>query len=1056
MARVFISHSSEDAVLAAEIHGWLVDGGHEAFLDQDLSDGILTGEDWERRLHERLRWADAVVCLLTSAYLVSVWCTAELAIAQSRGSRLLPVRAEHGVRHPLLNSIQYTDMTDAHAARARLAEALQRVDAVGGLGWPDRRSPFPGLRPLDMDQHRVFFGRSAEVNELAGLLRSPAEAADGAVMVVVGPSGCGKSSLVRAGLLPVMADDPDWWTLGPMLPGADPLEGLSRELAAAARQLGIEWTVSGVRGRLDNGGLATLADDLLVTAPPPRRRRLLVVIDQLEELLTQTSAAERSHFVDLLHPTLGGPVQVVATLRPEFFDLLLVSPELHALPTHTFALRPLSRDALSTVIEEPARLAGIGVDEDLVARLVSDTGSGEALPLLAYTLSLLSNGVGRGGRLSDSRYAELGGVQGTLVRQAEAALAEAMATGGRSQDDVIRSLLRLVTVDEHGRPARWRVLRAELPAEMAVDLEPFVARRLLTTDTDNGETGATIEMAHEAFLTEWAPLAEAVTANASALRAHHRIEQAANEWSNDGHPPGRLWEHGQLASALNDIGAQTRSFTDNPAMPSPPDSSVAEPNWRNWRPRRRRTVTSERIELSAQARDFLQASIRRDRLRRGRSTAILTTLLAIAVIGLGFAIYQNHNAQKQATIATARQLAAQADTIRDTNPRTAIQLGIAANRIYPSKETEASVVNILTNTRYGEEFKPRRVGQPLKGHTDMVSSVRFNPNGMTLATASADGTARLWDVSDPARPSLFGLLRGQAEVSSVSIAPDGHTVATGGADVRLWDVASGRLVLKLGGHTAPVKLVQFSPDGYLLATAGTDGRVILWRPFGSDDPKPLDLPVNGPAGDIVSSLAFAPDQQMLAIGNSAGTVTLCHLADLSCPTRLDLAASGYSGPVNSLAFTPDGRTLATGDADGAVTLWDLKSLTPLPHSGPPLTERSGPVGLVEFLDQTTMAIVGSDGRLTVWDLTEPAQPHRLGPPLAGQSDTVLSIDLAPDKHTLAAGTSGAEVILWDLTGLNQLRSNAVAFACSIVGRGMDRAEWARYVSELPYQDTCPA
>jgi hypothetical protein len=140
MARVFVSHSSTDAVLAAEVHRWLVEGGREAFLDQDLSDGLVVGEEWERRLHERLRWADAVVCVLTSAYLTSVWCTAELTIAQSRGSRLLPVQAEPGMRHPLLNSVQHLDMTvDAAAARARMAEALLRIDAAGGSGWPPLR-----------------------------------------------------------------------------------------------------------------------------------------------------------------------------------------------------------------------------------------------------------------------------------------------------------------------------------------------------------------------------------------------------------------------------------------------------------------------------------------------------------------------------------------------------------------------------------------------------------------------------------------------------------------------------------------------------------------------------------------------------------------------------------------------------------------------------------------------------------------------------------------------------------------------------------------------------
>jgi TIR domain len=78
-----------------------------------------------------LHWADAVVCVVTSSYLTSLWCTAEAGIALSRGSRVLPVRAESGVNHPLLTSLQYADLTvDPTVARAALVEELRRVDAA--------------------------------------------------------------------------------------------------------------------------------------------------------------------------------------------------------------------------------------------------------------------------------------------------------------------------------------------------------------------------------------------------------------------------------------------------------------------------------------------------------------------------------------------------------------------------------------------------------------------------------------------------------------------------------------------------------------------------------------------------------------------------------------------------------------------------------------------------------------------------------------------------------------------------------------------------------------
>ena len=55
-----------------------------------------------------------------------------------------------------------------------------------------------------------------------------------------------------------MAGEPGWWTLAPMLPGADPVAGLIRELTAGARQLGLDWTVADVRHRLDDDGLTGL------------------------------------------------------------------------------------------------------------------------------------------------------------------------------------------------------------------------------------------------------------------------------------------------------------------------------------------------------------------------------------------------------------------------------------------------------------------------------------------------------------------------------------------------------------------------------------------------------------------------------------------------------------------------------------------------------------------------------------------------------------------------------------------------------------------------------
>ncbi|MGH3672957.1 MAG: TIR domain-containing protein, partial [Pseudonocardiaceae bacterium] len=708
-----MSHASEDRGLAGELRRWLADDGHDVLLDQDLRDEVVFGKEWQDRLHERLRWADAVVCVVTSAYLTSTWCAAEIGIAQSRGSRLLPVLAEPGIAHPLLMTNQHTDMTrDSIVARATLTKALRRVDAAGGLGWPDDRPPFPGLRSFDIDQHRVFFGRSSEVDELAEWLRSPAKRADGSLLLVVGPSGCGKSSLVRAGLLSRMADEAGWRPLPPLVPGADPVAALSRELTAAAQQTGLDWTPAQVHHRLEEGGLTELASQLLLAAPGGPWQRLLIVVDQFEELLTQASPGQRAQFAQLLRPALGGPVQVVATLRSEFLDPLSADSDLSVLPPHIYLLRPLRRDALRAVIEGPAGLVGITISDDLVTRLVADTDSGEALPLLAFTLAQLADGVSRGGELSGARYEQLGGVQGALACQADAALADAGTDAGRRPEEIIAGLLRLVTVDEQGRPTRWRVDRAQLPEPVTRELDFFVRRRLVTTDTDEGNV--IMGVAHEAFLSAWRPLAQAIEGNMSALRARRAVEQATAEWIDDDRSPARLWERGQLAAAVADIGAHRQSHK----------------------------LLTSRVDLSSNARVFLLTSIRRDQFRRGRSITILSILLVIALVAAVFAIGQRRDAEQQRNVAMSRQVAAQASELGATNPALAAQLALVSYRFAPTTEARGSLLSTAA-TPYATI---------LTGHNNYVFSVAFSPDGHTVATASADATTRLWDISDLHHP----------------------------------------------------------------------------------------------------------------------------------------------------------------------------------------------------------------------------------------------------------------------------------------------------------------
>lgn len=876
MAHVFVSHASADGRTAEQARRWLATDGHDVFLAQAPGDGIALGEEWQRRLYERLRWADAVVCLVSQAYRDSTWCTAELAIAHERGRRILPILVEPGPPHPLVSALQHTDYTaDPDTARAALRDTLRRLDAAGGRGWPDDRSPFPGLLAFDTDMHRAFFGRRGEVDQLAALLRSPAAGTEPGLHVVVGPSGCGKSSLVRAGLLPLMADEPGWWTLPPVVPGTDPVTALARALAAEAHRTGLDWTLEHVLHRLEAGephGLSRLAESLLLAATHGRGRRLLVVVDQLEELVTLTPPVGRRHFSTLLAYCLAGPVQVVATARPEALAQLLASPELAGVPLRPYPLRPLDHQMLPVVIEEPARLAGIGVDPQLVARLVADTGSGEALPLLAFTLAELAEGVPRGGELSTRRYEELGGVQGALVRQADAALAAAGAASGRAAAEVVAGLLWLVGVDEHGNPTRRRVARANLPEPVRVETDAFVARRLLTADQDT--TGAAVvEVAHEAVLTAWPPLAEAVGAAATALRAGRLVERAAADWDQAGRPSTRLWGGDQLAGAVADTGAHRV---------------------------RGKGLVTDRLDLTQSGRDFLAASRRRDRRRRTWLVSVLSGLLALALVAAGTAYVQQRQAQTQRreaeaqhALALSRQLAANSVALRKSRRATAEQLAAAALKVALTDEARNSAGALLADYR-------TTMAQP-----GGISASTFSPDGRTIATGSAtNGQVWLWD--SVTRTPRARIETGHNAISIVRYSPDGGVLATADREdgtVRLWDLGTGHpLGAPLTGHSNGVGDIVFAPDERTVMTYDSQQVGIrVWDTRTGELRTTLALDNFEP-----SAMALSPDGRRLATGDGGGTVRFWNAATGQPESK---PLNGQAGAIRAVSFSPNGNVV---------------------------------------------------------------------------------------------------------------------------------------------------
>ncbi|MFQ5859694.1 MAG: WD40 repeat domain-containing protein, partial [Anaerolineae bacterium] len=214
--------------------------------------------------------------------------------------------------------------------------------------------------------------------------------------------------------------------------------------------------------------------------------------------------------------------------------------------------------------------------------------------------------------------------------------------------------------------------------------------------------------------------------------------------------------------------------------------------------------------------------------------AVVALLAVVAALFAGRqwqrAQAERNRANRQARLATSRQLAAQARSYSDDHLDRGLLLSLEANRITAAGDVRNSLVFGLESSPHLKTF--------LHGHWTRVSGLDFSPDGATLASASHDLTAKIWDVT--ARHRLREASPIPATWTSVAFSPDGKTLAVGDilGGVMFFDVAlRGSPSLPVYRHNGRVSSLDFSPDGQTLASGSDDGTIVLWdvasrQPFG--------------------------------------------------------------------------------------------------------------------------------------------------------------------------------------------------------------------------------
>jgi len=597
VSRIFLSHSSTNNAESVALRDWLASNGwkDEVFLDVDPQRGIAAGERWERALNNAASRCEAVLYLVSRAWLGSGWCRKEFHLAHRLNKRLfgvliedLPVaelpeeltgtwqlvRLAAGRDHIMLRVVLPVTHEEVHVTFS--AEGLQRLKyglEEAGLDakyfdWPPpgdpNRPPYRGLRPLEAEDAGIFFGREGQIVEALDRLRGLREAAAPRLLVILGASGAGKSSFLRAGLLPRLARDDRYFKPLPIIrPERAAISGETGLLSAlegafAAARIAIPRAdlralIQHGAGKLkpllqqlvDKGTSASADGDGKFAAPA-----LVLCIDQGEELFLAEAQCEAQALLALLRDLLvddAPAIIAIFTIRSDNYERLQLAKELEGVHQEMLSLPPMPRGSYTEVVKGPARrleqsARKLQIEEALVDALLADIevgGAKDTLPLLAFTLERLYSEYHAGGHLRLAHYDALGRVKGSIEAAVEQALKAADADSAIPKDRVSRlALLRrglipwLAGIDPDTGAPRRRIARlSEIPAEARPLIQHLVEQRLLATDLDRDTGESTIEPAHEALLRQLSLLQGWLAEDAGLLAVLEGVKRASRDWA---------------------------------------------------------------------------------------------------------------------------------------------------------------------------------------------------------------------------------------------------------------------------------------------------------------------------------------------------------------------------------------------------------------------------------------------------------------------------------------------------------------------------------------------
>ena len=289
--------------------------------------------------------------------------------------------------------------------------------------------------------------------------------------------------------------------------------------------------------------------------------------------------------------------------------------------------------------------------------------------------------------------------------------------------------------------------------------------------------------------------------------------------------------------------------------------------------------------------------------------------------------------------------------------------------------------------------------------TEPVQAVAVSDNGKYIASGSADGTVKIYDVVSR---RLLRTFAGHTRlVTSIAFSPDSLLAASGSYDhtIKLWNVADGRLVRTLTGHTDLVWSIAFSPDGHRIVSGSSDQTIRIWALDSNTAPEKISTT------EEVSRVAVSPDgRTILAMNFFNKSVLLWDVGSKRITGTLSTDTAEISGLPRSMTLSQDGEVLIVpANSGSAIAVWDfpnrrLKQILPVFHKGREISS------LAISPDGSRIAVGDVyTGGLSVWDLIH----GRLLVTLSGHNGAVTALAWTPDGTRLVSSSTDRTVRVWD-------------------------------------------